>query len=300
MCIRHRAATALTTMLLTVAVGAWGADGEPGGFLMAQLAQAGDGGAGEGEPTRAGDAYQATDGPSPKKALLLSGLLPGAGEFYAGSMKRAALFFSLEAAAWGMYLGSNGKGNDLEDDFRAVADVEWDPWDYLNWRTSTISRFSSITHALPCSAQVAASPTSTPVSEALQGCSSSETQQYYELIGKYDQYISGWSDIRDRDGNPVQPTEVDSAENFLSELRLDYEVQRDDSNKYLKRATNLSGLILVNHVISAIDAARVAQARMEGASEAAIDRRTRFAFVLRGDPAYGRGMPMVMAYRPIY
>ena len=110
---------------------------------------------------------------------------------------------------------------------KETVNVEWDPWAYLNWRTSTISRFSSITHALPCSAYVASAPTSTPVSEALQRCSSAEKEQYYEVIGKYDQYISGWSDVRDRDGNPVQPTEVDSAENYMSQLRLQYERCRD-------------------------------------------------------------------------
>lgn len=277
----------------------------PGGFLLAQVAAArgpaARGTAGTSGPAVAADSVGADPlGPSPKRALLLSGLLPGAGEFYAGSKKRAALFFGLEAAAWGVYLSWTGKGNDLEDDFRAVANEEWDPWNYLQWRTSTISRFSSITHALPCSSYVASAATSTPTGEALSGCPSTEKQQYYELIGKYDQYISGWSDLRDHDGNPVQPTEVDSAENYLSELRLDYENQRNESNKYLKRASNISGFILVNHVLSAIDAARVARARTEGASEAAIERRTRFALVLRGDPAYGRGMPMMVAYRPIY
>jgi len=273
---------------------------EPGGFLLSQVATAGGsvGLVGEGGTASAGETVAA--GPSPGRALLLSGILPGAGEFYAGSKKRAALFFGLEAAALTLYFSWDAKGNDLEDDFRAVADEEWDPWDYLNWRTSTISRYSSITHALPCSAYVAAAPTSASIPEALRGCSGAETQQYYELIGKYDQYVSGWSDLTDRDGNPVHPTEVDSAENYLSDLRLSYEDDRNDSNKYLKRASNISGFILVNHVLSAIDAARVARARASGASEAAIERRTRVALVMRGDPAYGLAMPMVMAYRPIF
>ncbi len=55
-------------------------------------------------------------------------------------------------------------------------------------------------------------------------------------------------------------------------------------------------VLLVNHVFSAIDAARVARALSEGQDEAVIDRRTRFGLALGGST--GR-TPMFMAYRPI-
>jgi hypothetical protein len=98
-------------------------------------------------------------------------------------------------------------------------------------------------------------------------------------------------------GNAVQTyTEIDSVEKVHSELRLDYEVKRDDSNKYLKRASNIAGVILVNHVISAIDAARTARARAAGADEAMLERRTRLLFTLH--PGSRGQVPMLMAYKP--
>ena len=237
-------------------------------------------------------------GPSPGKAFMLSALLPGSGELYAGSRKRAAIFGGIEAASLGLYFAWNGKGNDLEDDFRARADTTWDPWAYLSWRTSTISRHSSITHALPCSSFVADAGSAVPIGQAMGGCGDSETQQYYELIGKYDQFVAGWSDVVDSTGNPVHPTQVDSAENYHSATRLDYEIDRDDSNKLLKRATNLAGLILVNHVLSAIDASRVARARAQGVDAATLERRIRLAFYMGSGT--GGPIPMVMAYRSVY
>ncbi len=231
---------------------------------------------------------------SPRRAFLYSALVPGAGEFWAGSWKRAALFFTLEAIGLWKYRSWNGDGNDLEDDFRARADDEWNPWDYLGWRGSRNARFSSITHALPCSVYVASAPSSTPVPDAIADCPGRDKQQYYELIGKYDQFISGWDDVVDADGNRVTASQVDSAENHHSDLRLTYEVDRDNSNKLLKRATNALGLILVNHVISAIDAARVARARQEGQSAAVLRQRTRFAVGIGGQT--GR-TPMLMAFR---
>ena len=228
---------------------------------------------------------------SPRRAFLYSALVPGAGEFWAGSKMRAALFFGLEVLGWGTYLNWNAKGDDLESEFRAFADTTWSPIDYIAWRNSRNARSTSKTHTLPCdSLFVQAQWTDEDgrrnpadvVPEVLKSCGSTETQQYYELIGKYDQFIAGWPDIT-RDGSRVVYTEVDSAENFHSALRLEYEDQRHESNKYLKRAGNVAGLLLVNHVLSAIDAARVARARNQGQDEAAIARRIRFLATLDGD-----------------
>ena len=79
--------------------------------------------------------------------------------------------------------------------------------------------------------------------------------------------------------------------------RLRYEDQRDESNRFLKRASTVSGVILINHVISAIDAARVARARATGADEAALRRRTRFALVMQ--PWTWGHVPMFVAYKPL-
>ena len=225
----------------------------------------------------------------PGRALLMSAVVPGSGELLAGAKLRAAVFFGLEVLGWGLYLNWQGKGDDIEEEFRVTADAHWDPLDYLAWRESTISSHSSITHALPCSTQIVDGT-------GLGQCPNTEEQQYYELLGKYDQFVAGWDDLRDADGNLVQPTQIDSVENFTSTRRLSYEDRRNDSNRYLKRASNLGGLILVNHVLSAIDAARVARGRAGGASEAELAQRTRFLATVR--PWGGGQVPMLLAAKP--
>ena len=249
-------------------------------------------------------------GKSSKRAFLLSALVPGLGEWYAGSKKRGLAFLGAEAALVGLWAAWKGKGNDLEDQFRTVADEHWDPLNYLAWRGSTISNNSSITHALPCSSEVVnvyiparnewmqQQQTSGLGSAAFGGCEPSQIQQYYELIGKYNQFAAGWTDlVRLSTGNAAAPAEVDSVENFHSERRLRYEDQRDESNRFLKRASTVTGVILINHVISAIDAARVARARAAGADEAALRRRTRFALVMQ--PWVRSRVPMLVAYKPL-
>ena len=268
-------------------------------FLVGLRAEEGDT---DPEPT---PRTQVRKGKSSKRSFLLSALVPGLGQWYAGSKKRGLAFLGAEAALVGMWAAWKGKGNDLEQEFRAVADEHWEPEEYLVWRDSPISRNSSITHALPCSSEVVEVyiPAMRESGRAdFGGCAPSEIQQYYELIGKYDQYAAGWDDLKRvrRDGsigNAAVSTEVDSVENFHSELRLRYEDQRDESNEFLKRASWSTGFLLVNHVISAIDASRVARARAAGADEAALQRRTRFALVMQ--PWVGSRVPMLVAYKPL-
>jgi len=134
----------------------------------------------------------------------------------------------------------------------------------------------------------------------LASCGSSEKQQYYELLGKYNQFVAGWDDLVDvGTGNKVEWTDFDSVETVQSALRLDYEDQRHDSNKYLDRASTVAGLLLVNHVISAIDAARTARARSNGVSEAVLERRLRFLVELRPGTGSTGPMPMLCAFKPL-
>lgn len=251
------------------------------------------------------DAPEEEGGKSSKRALLLSVLAPGAGQYYMDRKMRAVAFFGVEALLWGLYLSWKGEGNDIEEEFRTVADQNWNPQHYLEWRVLPTSR-SSITHALPCSSFVASANPALyidAVTEAIGGCRETEKQQYYELIGKYYQFGAGWSDLRDGrdksdDPREVLPAEIDSVENYVSDLRLDYEERRNDSNKLLKRASNVAGVIMINHLLSAIDAARLGRGRSEGADAARLERRTRFVFSMHRGV---RGqVPMVTAYKPFY
>ena len=76
-----------------------------------------------------------------------------------------------------------------------------------------------------------------------------KTQQYYEMIGKYDQFVYGWNDVT----FSTYPAGNDSA---ISLNRDEYENMRYDSNKKLKNRDNALKFMLLNRIVSAIDAAR--------------------------------------------
>lgn len=198
---------------------------------------------------------------SPRKAFLFSALVPGTGELYAGT-KRGILFLGIEATMWTGYALLSKKGKDIERDFQKLADEHWDNDRFLVWKENYVAAgydTMRFTHTLP----------------------EKKDQQYYELIGKYDQFVAGWDDfIREPDSPDSSGT---------SKERLNYEDKRFQSNKHLKRASYALGVLFFNHLVSAIDAARYAAQRNE--SQASWDKRLkiRMALLDEGD----KQVPMI-------
>jgi hypothetical protein len=237
---------------------------------------------------------------STRKAFFLSLLLPGLGEYYVGS-KRGIAFLGVEAVAWWMYFHFTGKGNDLDSEFRAFADSHWrysagaGEYSYVEWLADKMTDNSVSTEDLPWKYEDLAknsaymdSITKILIDKTVMGIShalpSTRNQQYYEMIGKYPQFVYGWEDIAgyttvDSQGNRVthypNTALVDSTgkpngnydegiQNVKSPLRNRYEDIRYDSNQNLKMGQNGINLMIVNRIVSAIDASRLAYHHNKG------------------------------------
>ncbi|MCK4596688.1 hypothetical protein KAU04_01570, partial [bacterium] len=119
---------------------------------------------------------------SPGKALLFSAIIPGTGEFYVGAKKRAIGFFALEAVSWTWFLTQRSSGKNKENEYMDFADVEWEEEQYLEWYGYWENWYDErkgvndpdfdkmFTHHLP----------------------GQKDGDYYEMIGKYDQFAPGW------------------------------------------------------------------------------------------------------------
>ncbi|MCK4272123.1 hypothetical protein KAX22_05710 [bacterium] len=202
---------------------------------------------------------------SPGKALLFSAIIPGMGELYVGAEKRAIGFLAVETASWAWYFTQHSSGKDKEDEYMDFADVEWSEDAYLDWYRDWEDWYDArkgdndpdfdkmFTHHLPAQ----------------------KDGDYYEMIGKYDQFSFGWV------GNPQDYLPGDFAPNdsllgytfdqttrdicrggdaTATVNRDRYANLRGDANDLLKRATWGISASLFNHVISALDAALAAKA----------------------------------------
>lgn len=183
---------------------------------------------------------------SPKKAFFLSLLVPGLGELYSGAKWRATGFMASEGLTWLAYFSWRSKGNDLKADFRVFADQHWDESRYFAWQSYNQAQAESQqyyeTEHLPAKA--------------------TDTQQYYELIGKYAQFIYGWDDVT----SSFTTTNM----SIRSDLQQDYEGQRNESNKHLKRASTIAGVAVLNRIASAIHASAFVTSRQSSSRASSV------------------------------
>ncbi len=204
------------------------------------------------EPVAPQFSYATENKKSPILAGVLSLIIPGSGEIYVGEYLKAGIFLAIEAAVVTTAIVYDGKGDDKTIEFQNYADAytnpehnwsvlkyaEWlieyeqgdpnmilsndpnlPPWEQVDWALLNASEKGS--HKLP------------PHGE----------QQYYELIGKYHQYSSGWNDFTGG-GNKDQ-----ISPNFTF-----YSGMRGDANDFYSVASTAVIGIYVNHFLSALDA----------------------------------------------
>lgn len=237
------------------------------------------------QPAEAGvfDAYrQAAEEPgekSPWLAGLMSLVVPGAGEAYTGDYLKGAIFFTTGAASWITSAVYTHMGDRETDDFQAYANVHFSAAKYALWTVDNVTAINSGLGPPPTGyqtwsayyrKQIFGNATDAEVNSCAPpfGCvdwvqlndmeatiaNNGYThempywnqQQYYELIGKYDQFSRGWDDANLNDVS--MPIVRNSAR--MSQYG---EMRAQANYKYDVAATFVS-VAVVDHILSAIDA----------------------------------------------
>ena len=201
--------------------------------------------------------FNSSDILSTRKAFLFSLAVPGAGELYAKSYMKMGIFLAAEAAFWGGYAYYMHRYSVKRDEFRRYADEHWIESVYREWYDSLC--------ALKDTTEL-----------GIEILPDEKNQQYYEMIGKYDWFTIGWDDIIARDdfdeivdstygiAMVTQTSEVhDEITKFLSQFHSEhreiYMKMRKDANEQYNIAKYFVGAVIVNHLISAFDAAFTAK-----------------------------------------
>ena len=198
---------------------------------------------------------------------LYSLAIPGAGQLRTENYTKAAIFFSAEVALIVYAIVSNNNGDKKTKEFQAFAEAHWDAERYARWIErygkdqygptnvtfndddfnairnrkdfSKINQWESGLHTIGFSHQL-------PVYQS---------QQYYELIGKYHQYKFGW-DTYPLDGNGVPVSDRGNYDDLLASEKQfkDYAAERGKANDYYYAASFAASALEFNHVVSGIEA----------------------------------------------
>ena len=151
-----------------------------------------------------------------KKGLILSILIPGAGQYYAGAKTRGQVFMGVEAAIWSTFIGYRVYGSWKKDDYQRIAaahagvdnsgkdDVYYDMVGFYSSREE-YNQFGRLYYP---------------------------DRPYY---ADNDSYFWQWDS---------------------ESQRLHYKQLKDDSKTALRNSTFMLGLALANRVVSAIDTYR--------------------------------------------
>jgi len=178
---------------------------------------------------------------------LFSGIIPGAGQFYAKSYIKSAAFLAAEVGLWITYAIFQKKGNDQTDYFQNYANQNWDMRKYAQWLKDqgfpkandiNVNASDDILRAqINACEEVNFSHTLPPWGE----------QQYYEVIGKYQNFLAGWSTA-----NPSLINKNNYLDYKLPQVDQ-YMSDRQKANTYYDRGTLMLTVVIVNHLLSAAD-----------------------------------------------
>ena len=192
-----------------------------------------------------------------KKSVLLGALMsavvPGAGEFYAKSYVKAGIFFGVELLSWGAYTLYQVKGNDQTDKFQSYADQYWDVRTYARWLIDQGFQGNEVINP--------DEPNRDVLRQQIMQCEAQNfthtlpeygSQQYYELIGKYQNFQAGWTNLAHV---PTKAPGPYNYETYRDPVFLNYASERQKANDYYDYAKTGIIVVVLNHILSAGDAA---------------------------------------------
>jgi hypothetical protein len=191
--------------------------------------------------------------------VVMSLLVPGAGEIYMGYYKRGAALVASEILMWSGYVVYHDKGLDERDEYERFADTHWT---IDHWR---------LNHPDAYPLDLSFADLDSIGQEKWQGGGSwpayhpwvyknQDKQGYYEVIGKYDWFISGWSDF-DPTANPLE---------HHTDLRDKYRSMRKESNDHLKIADRFIYMSIAVRTFSLVETILLSQSSGSDNSSGAI------------------------------
>jgi len=208
--------------------------------------------------------------PATKKNPMLAGLfsliIPGSGQLYSEHYIEAGIFAAIEVGAIVIAVHYDKKGDNQTNYFQGIADDKNNGWsvvdyaNFLNRKNATDHPELKISISDNEALQTWERVNWQQVNNAELGSHKLPvhgTQQYYELIGKYNEYNPGWStygvDGVGGDNSEYDPVVSGGSTVGLPQLKT-YAGYRGKANDYYDYASHAVIAIYINHLLSVVDA----------------------------------------------
>jgi hypothetical protein len=186
--------------------------------------------------------------------VLLSALVPGAGEIYLGHWKRGVPLVAVDVATWIFFGHFRSEGSDLRDQYEAFADAHWfysgdtngngtiDFGETPGWQENLRQYYDG-----QSGPEYDFYDPSSPYNCTCPYIPKEEdAQHYYENIGKYLYYYPGWDDWA-WNGDP--------ATSDSQAHRLQYASMRQESNDNYDNATSMVVVAMLTRLGSVVQSA---------------------------------------------
>jgi len=193
---------------------------------------------------------------SPAVPIFMSLVLPGAGEAYLG-YKRGYFLMALDIALWIGVVHHNDQGKQIREDYIKFAEEHWDEerLSAAYWSNHPDEYLAGV--GIPYFPDVGDSRTAY-TNLPLWVSREDDEREYFENLGKWDQFVFGWDDF-------VRPEELPGyiGGGALSDLRLPgiadnreiYRSMRQESNDQFTKRDRLIYLNIATRLISMVQVA---------------------------------------------
>ena len=174
------------------------------------------------------------------RPMLLSLLMPGLGEVSMG-YKRGYAMMALDIASWFAAKSAHDRGGEIRDEYYAYADSNW-----------ALARLAGAFGAGKPGTFYYGVTQYTDLS--LWVSEEDDRREYYENLGKWDQFVFGWNDFQDP-RNWVDASASDLRDVRVSANRETYRGMRIDSNDRFRRRDLLIKINMGTRLLSMLQVA---------------------------------------------
>ena len=230
------------------------------------------------------------------KPMIASLVIPGFGQYLNQSpWLKTAIFVGVEVVGIAGYVTWTNKADDITKEYENWADEHWDMNSWVNGSAILLSDIQSSGYPDVNDVRIDGSHHITIIVNGkyesshilLDNPNIDYTElrdwDFYEGIGKYDQFVAGWDDARSS-WDIVHKNIKDGEDELIvmSPNKQHYLDLRNDSNVLYKNAKFAASALLFNHIFSALDALWVANKNKELSYKLDVSIGSKSNYVIKG------------------